>query len=63
MCLIGGAILWIIASIAGGTIEGISGERMPLLRLLMYIGGIVMIIGPIIYWIFIPIKEILRKRK
>jgi len=60
---IGGAMLWLITSLIGGTIEGLGGGgRNQLLLVLMYIGGIIMIIGPIVYWIIIPIRNKFRKK-
>ncbi|GAI83478.1 unnamed protein product [marine sediment metagenome] len=57
-----GAVLWIVASSAGALGEVATGEADPRALGLMIIGFVVMIGGPIVYWIVMPIRS-RRKRK
>jgi predicted branched-subunit amino acid permease len=58
-----GAILWVISSVVGGIGEGLGGERLIVLRILMYIGFIVMFVGPLVWWIVLPLVNIIRRRR
>jgi hypothetical protein len=58
-----GAILWIAASVTGGFIEGFSGERDSVLYALMVIGFFVMVGGPFTFWIILPIRRAMKKRR
>ncbi len=57
-----GAVLQIVASFAGAMGEVATGEANPGALALMIIGFVVMIGGPIVYWIVMPIRS-RRKRK
>jgi hypothetical protein len=57
-----GAIMWLVASLIGGVIEGFGGGRSTNLMVLLYIGGVVMVGGPLTWWIIIPIRDRWRKR-
>jgi len=58
-----GTLLWVIASVVGGFGEAVSGERSPLLYALMVVGFIVMLGAPLTFWVILPIKRIVGKRK
>jgi len=58
-----GAILWIVASVVGGAIEGLGGGRDSALYTLMVVGFTAMVGGPIAFWIILPIRKALRKRR
>jgi hypothetical protein len=58
-----GAILWVVASVTAGVGEGLGGEPLPILHVLIYIGGIIMVVGPFTFWIILPIRKALRKRR
>jgi hypothetical protein len=62
VCLVLGAVLWILTSVVGGFLEAF-GEASLTLEYLMYIGFAIMVLGPIIFWIIIPIKNRLTKKK
>jgi hypothetical protein len=62
VCLALGAVLWILTSVVGGFLEAF-GEASLTLEYLMYIGFAIMVLGPIIFWIIIPIKNRLPKKK
>ena len=59
--LVGGAILWVAASAVGGAIEGLGGERDPVLYSLMFLGWLVMICMPMAFWVVIPLARRLRR--
>jgi hypothetical protein len=58
-----GAILWVAASVTAGVGEGLGGEPLPILHALMVIGFFVMVLGPLAFWIVLPIRKTLRKRR
>ena len=58
-----GAILWIVASVAGGVIEGFGGGRNPGLYTLMVIGFAGMIGGPFAFWVILPIRGYRKNRR
>jgi hypothetical protein len=58
-----GAILWIISSVVGGVGEGLGGEPPTIIRVFMYIGFIVMFVGPVLWWIIIPLVKLTRRRR
>jgi len=58
-----GVALWLAASVTGGVIEGLSGERNQALRFLMYAGGSIMILGPFAFWIILPIRRAVKNRR
>jgi len=62
VCLALGAVLWILTSVVGGFLEAF-GKASLTLEYLMYIGFAIMVLGPIIFWIIIPIKNRLPKKK
>jgi len=62
--LFGGAILWLIASFIIGVGRGLGGEEPPaILSTLLNIGFLVMVVGPVVFWVIIPIKNRFTKRK
>jgi hypothetical protein len=64
LCFLGGAILWLIASFIIGVGRGLGGEEPPaILNTLLNIGFLVMVVGPVVFWIIIPIKNRFKKRK
>lgn len=60
--LVLGAVLWILTSVVGGFLEAL-GEASLTIEYLMYIGFAIMVLGPIIFWIVIPIKDRLTKKE
>ena len=62
LLLMVGAVLWIVASFAGAIGEVATGEANPGALGLMIIGFLVMIGGPVWYWIVTPIRS-RRKKK
>lgn len=56
VCLVLGAILWVLASMVGGFLAAF-GEASLALECLMYVGFFIMTLGPIIFWIVIPLKN------
>ena len=57
-----GAVLWVLVSLVGGAGEAIIGEVNPTLRVLMYIGGVVMVGGPLVFWVILPIRRRISRR-
>lgn len=53
--LVGGAVLWIVASFLGALGEFGTGEVNPVAFALMAIGFLVMIGMPIAFWVVIPL--------
>lgn len=60
--LILGFLIWVVFSVTGALTE-ISGEATTGHRVLMYIGFTLMALGPVVFWIVIPIKNKLAKRR
>jgi hypothetical protein len=58
-----GAILWIVASVTAGVGEGLGAEPLPSLHALMAIGFFVMVGGPLAFWIILPIRKAMKKRR
>ncbi len=58
-----GAILWFVASVTGGTIEGLGGARSSIIMAFVYIGFFVMVLGPLTFWIILPIRRAWKKRR
>lgn len=59
--LVLGALLWIVASILAAVAE-VTGEPFPLFQFFMVIGFSVMILGPILYWFVVPLRNWASKR-
>ena len=59
--LVGGAVLWIVASVIGGAMEVTTGEANPVLVFLMVVGFLVMIGVPVVFWVIIPLIRRLRR--
>lgn len=64
-----GSILWLITSVILGFGEAISelptstaGKPPFILEFLMYIGGSIIILAPFIFWIVLPIRNMIRKK-
>lgn len=60
--LVGGAVLWIVASFLGAVGEIGTGERNPVAFALMVIGFLVMVGVPIAFWVVIPLARRLRRQ-
>ena len=60
--LILGLILWIVSSVVEGIISFPTRTHTPLIYV-MAIGFFVMIGGPVVYWIIIPIRNLIRRRR
>jgi membrane-bound ClpP family serine protease len=58
-----GAILWIVASIPAGIIEGVGGGHSSFLNALIVIGFTAMFVGPLTFWIILPIRKARKKRR
>ena len=58
-----GVILWVLASVVQGLGTGVGGKSLPLLTVLMIIGFVIMFAGPVTFWIILPIKNRLSRRK
>jgi len=56
VCLVLGAVLWILTSVVCGFLEAF-GEASLTLEYLMYIRFTIMVLGPIIFWIIVSIKN------
>ena len=61
--LVGGAILWIVASVIGGFGEAVTGERDAVAFALMVIGFLVMVGMPMAFWVVIPLVRRLRCKR
>ena len=68
--LVAGFTLWLGCSIAGGTFEGISEtleveppQFLPPLRAGMYCGAIIGFVGPLYFWIIVPLIKLVKNRK
>lgn len=57
LLLVCGAVLWVVASVVGGFEEFATGGIDPVVLGLMAIGFVVMIGGPVWYWIVVPIRN------
>lgn len=62
VCLVLGAVFWILTSVVGGFLEAF-GEASLTLECLMYIGFAMMVLGPFIFWIIVPIKNRLSRER
>jgi hypothetical protein len=58
-----GAILWAVVSLIAGVGEGLGGEPLPILHALLYIGFLVMVGGPLTFWIILPIRRTVKRRR
>lgn len=58
-----GAILWVIASLVAGVGAGLGGKVPTQLYVLMIIGFLAMIGGPLTFWIIFPIRRHIKKRR
>ena len=58
-----GLIVWLLASLIGGIMEGLSGVRDPVLYALMTLGFFIMVGGPLCYIVVIPIVNWWRRRR
>ena len=55
-----GFLVWLFSSVVGGTLEAF-GTYSSGLRFFMYLGGILMIAGPLVYIVVIPIRNRMKK--
>jgi hypothetical protein len=60
---IAGAVLWLVSSLIGGIGEGLGGKAPTILYVLLYIGGVTMVVGPFTFWIVLPIRRALKRRR
>jgi len=60
--LILGLILWIIASVVEAFLEFPTGQQTPMIYV-MALGFLVMIGGPVVFWIILPIRNWIRRRR
>ena len=58
-----GAILWVITSVLWGFGAAFGAEAPPVVTALMIIGFIAMFGGPLVYWVALPIKDKIRRRR
>jgi hypothetical protein len=58
-----GAVLWVLTSAVGGFGEGLGGEPLPVLHLLMYSGFAVMVGGPLVFWVIRPVVNLIKRRR
>jgi hypothetical protein len=58
-----GAILWVVASVTAGVGEGLGAEPLPSLHALMVIGFFVMVLGPLTFWLILPIRRAVKRRR
>jgi len=52
-----GVILWLVSSLIAGVGEGLGAEPLPLLHALVTIGFVIMIGGPVFFWLILPVKR------
>jgi hypothetical protein len=58
-----GAILWVVASVTAGVGEGLGAEPLPSLHALMAIGFFIMVLGPLAFWVILPIRLAVKRRR
>lgn len=58
-----GIIVWLIASVIGGFGEGVSGEKEPVLYGLMSVGFLLIFLGPLTFWVIVPVVKRIRRKK
>jgi hypothetical protein len=58
-----GAVLWLVSSLIGGIGEGLGGKAPTILYVLLYIGGITMVAGPLAFWIILPVRRAIKNRR
>jgi len=58
-----GAILWIIASVIGAALAIPTGETPRIVWAFMCIGWFAMVGGPLTFWIILPIRRAIKKRR
>ena len=58
-----GAVLWVLTSVAAGVGEGLGGEPLPVLNALMYVGFMIMVFCPFTFWIVLPIRRAVKRRR
>ena len=58
-----GFIVWFLASVVGGLLEGLGGGRDPFLYGLVIIAGLTMIGGPVVYIVVLPVAGWLKRRR
>lgn len=58
-----GALLWVVASVLGGIGQAMKSPAPPIVTAFMTIGFIVMFLGPLVFWIILPIRNWLKRRK
>ncbi len=57
-----GVLLWVLSSFVAGVGEGLGAEPLPILHTLMTVGFVVMITGPAIFWVVLPVIKVMRGR-
>ena len=58
-----GFVLWLVASFVGGAITGLGGPALPVLFLGMYLGFFVMVGGPVVYIVVLPVAGWIKRRR
>lgn len=58
-----GAVLWVVTSLIGGIGEGLGGKAPTILWVLLYIGGFTMVLGPLTFWVILPIRRTVKRRR
>ena len=57
-----GALLWVVASAMVGIGQGMKSPAPPIANVFMVIGFITMFVGPLVFWIILPIRNWLKKK-
>lgn len=58
-----GAILWFGTSVVIGIVTGLGGESIRIVNVLMYVGFVVMVGGPLTFWVILPIRNRIRRSR
>lgn len=58
-----GLAIWMVSSIVAGTVEAFEETQPWFGEPLMFIGFAIMLLGPITFWIILPIVKLFRRRR
>jgi hypothetical protein len=58
-----GAIIWVLVSIVVGVGEGLGSHAPAVLYALLYIGFFAMVGGPLAFWLILPIRRAIKRRR
>ena len=58
-----GAVLWIIASIVAGVGQGLGHPVPAIVPALMVVGFCAMFGGPLVFWIILPVRRLVTRKK